>query len=299
MSGLFQIISDSSCDLPPELIAQKGIQIVPFYLSLDGQNYYKEDEEISVRDFYQHLVDHPGVYPKTSLPSVQDYINAFTPHVEQGTPIVCVCITTKFSGSYNSAVNAAEMLREEHPQAKITVINSMVNTVLQGLFTLEIARMRDAGLSYEETVQRAENLRPSARILFTIGSMDYLLSGGRIGKLAGTAVSALKLKPLIVLKEGEIFPTGITRNREKAKDKLITQVRNHFSKTGESPDDYALCVGYGYDREEGEAFRDRLLQDMAGYSKVTEIPLVQIGAAIGVHTGPYPLGIGLIKRYDA
>lgn len=299
MSVPFQIISDSSCDLSPEIVNEKQIHVVPFYVSPDGGQYYKEAEEIGIRDFYQQVVDHPGVYPKSSLPSVQDYINAFTPYVEQGLPIICVCITTKFSGSYNSAVNAAELIKEEHADAKIAVINAMVNTVLQGLLVLEIARMRDAELPYEQVVRRAKLLRPSARIFFTIASMDYLLSGGRIGKLAGSAATALKLKPMIVLKEGEIFPTGVTRNREKSKEKLIAQVRNHFAKTGDSPDEYSLCVGYGYDREEAVDFRDRLLADMKTYSHVTDIPLGQIGATIAVHTGPHPIGVGLIKRYDA
>lgn len=299
MSTSFQIISDSSCDLTPEIAGEKQIHVVPFYVSPDGEKYYKEAEEIGIRNFYQYLVDHPGVYPKSSLPSVQDYINAFTPYVQQDQPIICVCITTKFSGSYNSAVNAAELIKEDYPQAKIAVINAMVNTVLQGLFVLEIARMRDAGLPYEQVVRRAKLLRPTARILFTIGSMDYLLSGGRVGKLAGSAATALKLKPMIVLKEGEIFPTGITRNREKSKEKLVAQVRSHFAKTGESPDSYSLCVGYGYDRDEAERFRDALLADMKSYSGVTDIPLFQIGATIAVHTGPHPLGVGLIKRYDA
>ena len=299
MSVPFQIISDSSCDLAPEIVSEKNIHVVPFYVSPDGNQYYKEAEEIGIRDFYQQLVDHPGVFPKSSMPSVQDYINAFTPYVEQNIPVICVCITTKFSGSYNSAMNAAQLVREDYPEAKIEVINSMVNTVLQGLLTLELVRMRDAGLSFEKALRRIKLIRPSARILFTIASMDYLLSGGRVGKLAGNAAAALKLKPMIVLKEGEIFPTGITRNREKSKDKLVTQVRNHFEKTGESPDDYALCIGYGYDRAEAEAFRDRLLADMKTYSHVTTIPLSQIGATIAVHTGPHPIGVGLIKRYDA
>lgn len=299
MSVPFQIISDSSCDLPPEIVSEKQIHVVPFYVSPDGGQYYKEVEEIGIRDFYQQLVDHPGVFPKSSMPSVQDYINAFTPYVEQDMPVVCVCITTKFSGSYNSAMNAAELIKEEHPGAKITVVNSMVNTVLQGLFTLELVRMRDAGVSYEKAIRLIKLIRPSARIIFTIASMDYLLSGGRVGKLAGSAAAALKLKPMIVLKEGEIFPTGITRNREKSKEKLVAQVRSHFAKTGASPDDYALCVGYGYDREEAVEFRDRLLADMKTYSGVTAIPLFQIGATIAVHTGPHPIGVGLIKRYDA
>lgn len=80
----YQIISDGSCDLPPELARQKNIHVVPFYVSFDGVHYKKEIEEVNIREFYQEMIDRPGVYPKSSLPSVQDYINAFTPYVSQG-----------------------------------------------------------------------------------------------------------------------------------------------------------------------------------------------------------------------
>ena len=73
----FQIISDSSCDLPQDIINSKQIHVVPFYLSFDGENYKKEGVEIEVREFYQNMVDQPGVYPKTSMPSTQDYIDVF------------------------------------------------------------------------------------------------------------------------------------------------------------------------------------------------------------------------------
>ena len=77
MDSNFQIISDGSCDLPPELAEKKHIRVVPFYVSFDNKNYQKEIEEIGIREFYQKMVDNPGVYPKSSLPSIQDYYDAF------------------------------------------------------------------------------------------------------------------------------------------------------------------------------------------------------------------------------
>ena len=92
-----------------------GIQVVPFYVTFDGKTYQKEIEEISVREFYQEMVDDPDKFPKSSLPSVQDYVEAFTPYARDGKDIICLCITTKFSGSYNSAKTAADLLAEEYP----------------------------------------------------------------------------------------------------------------------------------------------------------------------------------------
>lgn len=145
---------------------------------------------------------------------------------------------------------------------------------------------------------KIEQIKPTGRIIFTVGNYEYLIHGGRIGKVMGTAASTLGIKPLIMLKEGEIFPTGIVRNRKKGLKRLIDQTKAHFEKIGESPDDYQIVVGYGYSHEEAVEFRDQLLASLKGYSNYKEIGIFQIGATIGVHTGPHPLGIGLLKKYD-
>ena len=149
----YQIITDGSCDLGAEVAQQAGVKVVPFYVTFDGKTYRKEIEEIGVRDFYQEMVDHPDKFPMSSLPSVQDYVEAFKPYAEEGKDIICLCITTKFSGSYNSAQTAAELLQEEYPKIRIQVVDTSVNTVLQGLLVLEAVRMQQAGLSFEETVR--------------------------------------------------------------------------------------------------------------------------------------------------
>ena len=217
MQEKVQIISDGSLDLPEGLTKEKNIEVVPFYVSFDSEIYKREMKEIGVREFYQEMVDHPDVFPKTSMPSVHDYYEVFQKYAEQNIPMICICITQKFSGSMQSAVTAKDMILEEYPEAKLTVMDCTFNTVLQGMFVLEACRLRDAGLSYEKIVEALLPIRETGRIFFTIGSIDYLKHGGRIGKLAGIAAGALKIKPLITLKEGEIFNSGITRSRQKCR----------------------------------------------------------------------------------
>ena len=294
----YQIITDGSCDLGQEIPRQAGITVVPFYVTFDGQNYRKEIEEISVREFYQLMVDHPNQFPKSSLPSVQDYVDAFTPFLKEGKDVICLCITIKFSGSYNSANTAAELLEEEYPNQRIAVIDTTVDTVLQGILVLEVLRIQQAGFSFEETLEGIERIKPTGRIIFTVGNYEYLIHGGRIGKVMGTAASTLGIRPLIMLREGEIFPIGIARNRKKSMKRLIEQTKEHFSKIGESPDDYQIVVGYGYDYQEAVEFRDQLLTSLKTYSNITDIDIYQIGATIGVHTGPYPIGLGLLRKYE-
>ncbi len=294
----YQIITDGSCDLGQEIPKKAGITVVPFYVTFDGQNYRKEIEEISVREFYQLMVDNPDQFPKSSLPSVQDYVEAFTPFLKDGKDVICLCITIKFSGSYNSAKTAAELLEEEYPNQRIAVIDTTVDTVLQGILVLEVLRMQQAGFSFEETLEGIDRIKPTGRIIFTVGNYEYLIHGGRIGKVMGTAASTLGIRPLIMLREGEIFPIGIARNRKKSMKRLIEQTKEHFSKIGESPDDYQIVVGYGYDYQEAVEFRDQLLTSLKTYSNITNIDIYQIGATIGVHTGPYPIGLGLLRKYE-
>lgn len=297
MNESYHIISDGSCDLPPELVQEKNITVVPFYVSFDEEHYLKEMEEIKVREFYQYMVDHPKVFPKSSMPSVQDYADAFLPFAKEGMPVICICITVKFSGSLQSAVNAREMILEEYPDARITVIDATVNTVLQGLYVLEAVRLRDSGVGYEEAVDRLEAIKGTGRIFFTIGDMEYLKHGGRIGKVASVAGSVLGIRPVITLKEGEIFASGIGRGRKKTMEKSMELLLAYLKEQNADIGDYSLAVGFGYDYEEAEKFRDDALVTLKekGYD-ITELPIYQIGATIAVHTGPYPIGLGILEK---
>lgn len=298
MQEKIQIISDGSLDLPEELTKEKDVLVVPFYVSFDGETYQKEGEEQDVRAFYQQMVDHPDVFPKTSMPSVDDYYRVFLPLAKEGIPMICICITTKFSGSMQSANTARDMVLEEYQNARITVIDATVNTVLQGLYVLEACRLRDMGWGYDRIIERILSIRESGRIFFTIGSIDYLKHGGRIGKLTGLAASALKIKPLITLKEGEIFNSGITRNRQKSMEKVIQMLKDYLDERNAKRGEYSFAIGFGYDYKEACQFREMLKDLVREHLGIEEINIYQIGATIGVHTGPYPIGVGIIRRAD-
>ena len=296
MNEQFQIISDGSCDLPPELTAKKQIRVIPFYVSFDGTNYRKELEEIGIREFYQEMVNRKGVYPRSSLPSVQDYMDAFLPYAKAGIPMLVLCISTKLSGSMQSALSARELILEDYPDAKIRVIDTTLCTVLQGLLVLEAAAMQERGAGFEETAERIEAIKSTGRIFFTVGNLEYLQVGGRIGRVAGIAGSLLGIRPVITMKEGEIFPSGISRSRRKTLEKTVELLRDCLQACGGAVKKYSLAAGFGYDREEAEEYRRLVVERLEGLISLEELPLYQIGATIGVHTGPYPLGLGILER---
>ncbi len=292
----YRIISDGSCDLPEEMAKELGFHIVPFYVTMDDKTYIKENVDISKSDFYQWMVDHPDRFPKSSMPPTSDFLEAFQEAAKAGEDIICITITRKFSSCYDVAMAARELLLDEYPERKVEVIDSTVDTVLQGLVVLELCKLRDAGFDFDETVRRIREVLPTGRIFFTVGNLDYLRAGGRIGKLAGVAGALLGIRPLITLKEGEIFPSGITRSRKKSMDMVGKLAANYVKECFSSPDEYAATIGYGYDYAEGEVFRDKIQEHLAGIGHKVDLPIHHIGAAISVHTGPYPLGFGILKK---
>ena len=299
MEKQFVLISDSSCDLPVELAKEKEVRVVPFYVTFDGEQYYKEVAEMSLEEFFDRVIKDPDTIPKTSMPSIQDFVDAFVPFVKNGEKVVCICISTKFSGSYDSARNARELVLEEYPDAYIAVIDARVNTVLQADFVLEAARLRDAGVSPEESVKRLEEIRESGRIFFTVGNLDYLIAGGRIGKVASVAGTILGLRPVITLKEGEIFASGVGRSRRSTLSKCVELLVKYVKENNAAPEDWVLDIGYGADYEEALQFREQIvsaLKDADFRIEKDQIPIFRIGAAIAVHTGPYALGVTILKK---
>ena len=116
---MFDIITDSACDLTLDTAKQLGIEVVPFYVSLDGEHYRKEGLEIPVRDFYQFMVDNPAAYPKTSLASIEDFEKTFRAHAEAGRAVLCLVFTGKMSGCVGSARNARDLVLEDYPNDRI------------------------------------------------------------------------------------------------------------------------------------------------------------------------------------
>ncbi len=297
---MYQIISDGSCDLPDSLAKEKGVEVVPFYVSFDDETYLKEIEEMPIRAFYDKMVEHENViFPKSSLPAIEDYRTVFEKYVKQDIAVICICITTKFSGSYQAALSAKGILLETYPDARIEVIDSRMDTVLQGMYVLEAVKLKEQGVEYEEAVKRLLAVCETGRIFFTVGNVDYLKHGGRIGKLSGLAASLLGIRPLITLKEGEIFPSGIARSRRRSIEAVLSLLDNHVKNllaAGEKMSDYIVDVGYGYDIGEAEDFLNKVKERFRGVLDVDSIEKYQIGATIAVHTGPYPLGVGFLKK---
>lgn len=289
----FQIFSDSSCDLPIEIVNEYNIRFVPFYITFDQENYFKEHEEISNEEFYGKLAEH--VFPKTSLPSVQDYMNAFQEAIKAGKDVLCFCLSSKFSGSYQSAVNAKSMLEDDFPDANIVIVDSIQATAGQGLVVLQAAYMKNAGYTLEQAAEKLEELKNTARIMFTVDSLEYLQKGGRVGKAKSLAGTMLNLKPMIVLKEAELMPYSNVRGRKKALDKVIAMVDEYFKESNEKYEDYDFAIANATTIDETRMVQEKV-EALTGVK--FKYPVFQIGVTIGTYTGPGALGVCFIKKFD-
>ena len=180
----YKILSDTSCDIPAAALEQLDVTYVPFHVSFDTVSYLKELQDITPDEFYDKI-NAEKIYPKTSLPSMQDYMDAMEPVLQEGKDVFCICLTANFSGSYQSGVNAANILSEAYPERKIIVLDSACVTGSQGLLVYEACRMRDAGYSMEELLAVLDKQKYMTKINFTVDSLDYLQKGGRQSRRSG------------------------------------------------------------------------------------------------------------------
>ena len=294
----FQLVSDSSCDLGREEMERLGVAMVSYYVAFEDEVYYREERDIPTHQFYQMMADRPSVFPKTSMPTLEDYLEAFRPLAAQGQPILCICLNANFSGSFQTALNAAEELREEYPGVSIRVMDSTLATVLQGLLVEEAAALRDAGFTLDEAAEALAALPATGRIFFTTSDLEYLRHGGRIGRAAAATGALLKVKPLIGYKDAGLISDGIAQGRKKSLVKVRELFFRHLEREGIDLDQYRLATGFGLDREEHAAFAQAVYDGLLelGCDRPEVKRPYQIGVTIGVHTGPTPIGVGLLKR---
>ena len=176
-------------------------------------------------------------------------------------------------------------------------MDSQLVTVLQGLLVHQAVQLRDQDLTLEEAVPRLEALRETGRIFFTTNDLDYLSHGGRIGKAAAATGTVLQLKPMIEYRDCGLHSAGLVRGRKKSLQRCIELFREYVERERIDLGAYTVTTGYGYDHEEYAAFNEQaeaLLRDLGHtWERMGDF---HISVTIGVHTGPHPIGIGLLRR---
>lgn len=285
---MIKIISDDACDLTKEEVEKYDIDIVHFKISDEDGNDIENVEKL-----YEMELNNPKMRFFSACPSVDEYYQLFKTYAEKGCDIISVAISAKFSGSHNSACVAAEMIREEYKNIKILAVDSMKNSATQGLFVINLARLAANGKSFEEIKKYIEDEPDGGKILFTVGNLNYLIAGGRVGKLKGLLANKLNIKPIITMQDGVLASGGFGIGIKNTLNKLIDMAKSYFEKTKQNIKEFMFCVGFGCERAEGENFL-KLCKEKLGLSD-NQIKMNQIGSTTIVHTGPNTYGFAFIK----
>jgi len=290
---MFQIVSDGCCDFNEEEVKKYGVDIVPFYITFDESNFLKEGIDISKEDFYNRLVTEKNILPKTSQPNPQDYIDIYTPYLKDGKDIISLTVSSKLSGSHNSALIAVQTLKEEYPDRTIVIIDSLNASIGQGLILREIIKMRDAGYTLDKAVQTTETVLKTTKVYFTVDSLEYLKKGGRLGPTTAFVSGILGLRPILRLDdEGQVSQLSSVRGKKKVlkilEDAIVDVVKDDKQNIN-------LSIGHALSVEDATTLKANI--EKALDMKITN-PLTEVGAALGVHTGP-GLTFAYCKKYES
>ena len=274
---VIKIVTDSGADLPTALTEELDVTVVPVYLRF-GKEVYRDRVDISEDEFYQRLLKDP-VHPNTTQPSPQDFASVYDKLSQEADSIISIHITSKLSGTYNSAVQGKKMVSNKCP---IEVIDSLSLSIGVGLMVILAAKMAKSGKNLEQIVDELQKIIPNVHLLILFDTLKYLVKGGRIGKAKGLLGSVLNVKPMLAMKDGELIPSGQVRTRSKGIDRLLGFVNN-------AKDIQDLAILHSTTPDEAQA----LLECTGSVFPKEHTMIARLGPGLGVHGGPGVLAVAL------
>jgi DegV family protein with EDD domain len=267
-----KVVTDSSADLPEELVKALGITVVPLYVRF-GDEVYRDRVDISEDEFYKRLTE-GSVHPNTTQPSPQDFVDVYQ-KLSAADGIVSIHLSAKLSGTCSSALQAKGTVANE---CSVEVVDSETLSMALGLIVIAAAKAAKDGKSLDEVEAVARETMPKIRLLALLDTLKYLLLGGRIGKAKALLGSILNVKPILTLKDGEVVPAAQVRTRAKGMDKLFEFVEN-------SKDIQDLTVVHSTTPDEAQALAERF----GSVFDKEKIIVSRLGPVLGVHIGPAAL----------
>jgi DegV family protein with EDD domain len=268
-----RIVTDSTADLTPEQQRDAGITVVPLNVHF-GDQVFRDHVDLSTDEFFRRLKASSQL-PRTSQPSVGAFEEAYRTLLAGGGEIVSVHLSSKVSGTFNSALMAAQSVGD----GKIDVVDSLSTSMALGFMALEGAKLAKAGRDRRTVADCLQGLVPKARVICVVDTLTYLERGGRIGKARALLGSLLNVKPILQLKDGEVVPLGRARGRPQALNRLV-ELLERDGKVSQ------LAIMHGAATADAEQLRERVASTYPG----VDIQLTEIGAVLGTHTGPGVIG---------
>jgi DegV family protein with EDD domain len=272
---MIRIVTDSSCDLPDDAIAQHRIEVVPLTIRF-GEEELIDREQLTTEEFWRRLKS-GDILPETAAPSVGRFQQAFTRLVSAGADgIVVLSISSKISATIQSATLAAEQYAAGVP---IRVVDSGLVSAALGLASIAAAEVAAAGAGVDEVEAAARSASERGRIFASPETLEYLRRGGRIGGAAALIGGLLDVKPLIAFEEGRVAAAGRVRSRKRA----LAAILEHVEEQQGSIDRLAVVHS---DPDDLSEFLERLAEVYPGDPMIT-----RFGPVVGTHFGPNAIGV--------
>ncbi len=283
--AMYKIVTDSSCDLPPELADKLGLTVLPLKVTLNGTDTYKNDlagTDIPFDQFYAKLRDKAS--SKTSAPSLDDFESIFRTLLEGGHDFLYIGFSSGLSATYQAGRLACENLAEEFPDRKIMHVDSLCASMGQGLLVYLAAKLAEEGKSMEEVVAWLEQNKLHLCHWFTVEDLNHLKRGGRVSPTTAFVGTLLSIKPVM-----HVDDAGKLINVEKAKGRKasIKALFGHMKATAINPAEQVVFISHGDCIEDANALATMIKQELG----VKEVVISYVGPVIGSHSGPGTLAL--------
>jgi DegV family protein with EDD domain len=275
---MIKIVTDSTAYLSEAFVREHDIRVVPLYVHF-GNEAFREGVDLSDEEFYARLKEAPEL-PTTSQPSAGEFHEVFKELADGGHEIVTLTISSKLSGTWNSAMAAKEML----PEAGISVVDSLFTSVGLELMVNAAVEAIAAGASRQGVVDLVEGIKAKMCLLFVVDTLEYLAKGGRIGNARALLGTVLKVKPILSLQDGAIEPMEQVRSKRKAVARMVELVEEYLA---DSCSEAKVAVMNALVEEEAE----ELGEDLEGRWTCATPVVSTLGPVIGTHTGPGVIGV--------
>jgi len=272
------IIADTSCGLPPHLLQERGIPLIPQVVTFGDQSFH-DDKDLDTATFLAKLKASRSL-PTTSAPEPALYFPIFEEARRNRESIIVVAPTSKASGTVRSAETAAQDYRD----VNICVIDTQTVSCNLGSLVLVADDMAKAGKCADEIVAKIKDLIPRGRLYFVVDTLEYLARGGRIGGAKRLLAELLEIKPILQVKDGQIEPFEQQRTKKRAL-RCLVEVAAEQCKGGEDAHLSMLQVA-------AEQEAESMVAELKSRIPVSNIPIYELPPAIVVHAGPRAMGLG-------
>ena len=275
----YMIVTDSTCDLPLNLIEELGVKVIPMEFSIGEKSYeyspYSED--LSMKDFYDHLRN--GGVSSTSQINIVHYCEVFEEILKKDLDILYIAFSSALSGTYNTSLIAKDMVLEDYPDSNIVCVDSRAASLGEGLLVYLASKEKESGLDIFELENWILENRDNLCHWFTVDDLEHLYRGGRVSKISAAVGSTLKVKPVLhVNQDGELIPKKKVCGRKKSLKELIKKMEEF----GDDIDSQHIFIGHG-DCLEDARYLEKLIKEQFSPK---DILIGNIGPIIGTHSGP-------------